>query len=325
MLTTLLMIRQMYFGPWQLNFSDEADYVNPEQTVALERYLNEEYLPIASRQYNSDYTPNLALERWQVPSFAVRFDMPPMNEEVALYEVEANPAGFYLAECAGVPVFEQISDALRQLSIHEIGFGVAPSRSDQREEHMGLMRGLADRGIHTFEVGMESLPDVPLWLRAGQDDIEDLGDNIRNCLILHHDGGGHKKYLVASGRAKLLRDCPHPFHEYPDGFVVKALAGWGTKRFDPWCPHDPWKKGSTTSTKMANHVDHLVEWGDGGNYLVQPFLPPLYRDGQFRIWRLAAVWTPNGYRLIGGWWSERNSLRNHGANDTVSGPLFVQR
>ena len=143
---------------------------------------------------------------------------------------------------------------------------------------------------------------------------------------MHRDGGGHKEYLLDLGGAKLLSECEAPFVDFPNGFVVKPVRGWGSKSMWLWTPIKPWKEKGETLSKMCRVVERLHEFGSASDYLVQPFLPPWPDgNGNYRIWRIVAIWTVNGYKVVGGMWNERRTIKLHGADDTVWGPVRVAR
>lgn len=328
MSTTQLSHREVFFGELRLLCTEEEQAITPEQAQEMERVLNSVWLPEAMADYGSDYKPNFAISKLGVPSLLVRIDMPPMLDArfPGLYEVEANPAGLGAAKLLGVPVHQPVAEALKAIGISRLAFRSLESRDAQREEHVAAMRGLAEHGIEIDEWDGKSQPESLLWLRAGHEDIEGLSGVLEKCVLLHHHAGGHKKYLLRTSNAVMLRDCRAPFADprFQRGFVLKPWGGWGSRGVHVYSSELPWKRSGATVTQMARAIDGIFERGEEGQYLVQPFLPPQpFGEGYFRNWRVFAVWTPQGYKVIGGFWNARNSLKLHGAGDTVWGPIRV--
>lgn len=109
---------------------------------------------------------------------------------------------------------------------------------------------------------------------------------------------------------------------YPTGLVLKPFRSWGTKNMHVCTPLKPWKAMGWTRTRMRDELRRLRAAGRDRDYLVQPFYPPEHRGKRrARIWRIYAVWTDGAYRLVGGFWNERASLRVHGASDACLGAL----
>lgn len=334
------MIQTRMIGQWQVNFSDEVVVLGAGLVSALDRLLNEKWLPIVREDYSRAYAPNLMMTRWGVPSLMVRLDMPPPTAETALvlpdgdripgfYEVEANPAG------QGVTAMVADSDnsfiapivqALTDLGIGEIVYGFAQSRQNQFEDLRIFMDALRGHGIETHMIEeVEGTTRVPLWLRAGEEDFDEIDSCFGTCLLLHRDGGGHKQYLRTLTGAKLVAECDVAIaRQFPVGFALKPVRGWGSRGVDIWSPLPAFKKGTTGLTKMERRIEAIELSGQQYRYLVQPFLPPqVVERGRFLIWRIFAIFTPSGYRVVGGAWSSRNSVKVHGASDTVMGLIRV--
>ena len=150
---------------------------------------------------------------------------------------------------------------------------------------------------------------------------------MRRCLLLHYHGGGHKGYLYELDSAAPLSgfgDVEAIFDEFPKGFVVKPVGSWGASEVYAYCPDLPWKSGGVTAAKMRRVILKVLSDGRAGDYLIQALHRPEHTEARtYRIWRLYAVWMGRRYEVIGGFWAERNSLRVHGARNTVLGPLTV--
>jgi hypothetical protein len=340
-----MAVRKEVLGPWTVNVSDEIVALEQRQVKRLETLLNEQWLPLVRndypRMYGHDY--NFAVSEWKVPSLLVRFDMPPMIQnldQVRFYEIEGNSAGYGMVSLMGLPLAPIIAEALRRLGIHEIGYGVCSSRASQTEDLTLFMMMLADQGITThrlsFTRGSHIRADVPVWLRAGEEDKHEEGWLYRFALLLHYDGGGNKGYLRALTGAQLFAECEGLLERFPDeidellaafpsGFMIKPIGGWGTHDCEAWCPYSYIKRYASTDQKVAELISRIKKCNHQRRYIVQPFQPPKIVEKKYcRIWRVFAVWTPDGYRVIGGWWSQRpNTIRIHGASDTVSGALVI--
>lgn len=326
-----MSVQKMKFGGWEVNISDDPVKLNPDQIKEVSDFLTNRYLPVAMRLYRADYrTHTFGMTKIGVPSPVVRLDMPPMNGHwKGIFEVEANPAGWGIAESISLGMTEKVAEAFHSLRITKITFAVAPSREAQREDLEVFAAALSKHGIETSILPFEEVGknNDPLWLRAGQEDLEQLEPLLPRCLLLHYHGGGHKRYLYEVDDARPLASFADPlkgpFETYPNGFAVKPDGGWGTMILHTWCPEKPWKEKGLTASRMKRELHEIVEAGKADEFVVQKFGHPEHRDGNYRIWRLFALWDGESYRPIGGFWAERRSLMVHGANDCVMGPLTV--
>lgn len=329
------MVDSVRLGEWVVNTSDKAG--NVENSPAIEAFLAR-YLASAMPLYTADYpVQNLSMARFGIPAPVIRMDMPPATEGFrGVYEVEANPSGLGIADMINLPMAGQIAGFLRAQGISEIGYAAAPSRLDQMADHDVFMKALGRNGVASRLINLESERprDMPLWLRAGQEDIKLLlsGENplMSDCLLCHYDGGGHKGYLIDIGDAVSVETITdfseEPFDRYPDGFVLKPKHGWGTRDTHVYVPRTPFKKSGVTRAKMVRLLNDVRELRADEKYILQPFgAPEVSEDGAFRIWRLYALWDGTAYRVVGGFWAQRkSSLRIHGADDCVMGPLVVK-
>lgn len=323
-------------GQWQTQISREAIQLTAQQVEILQRVLNEQYVPAAQKLFGAMYkTPNFMLANHGVPALTVRFDMAPMVGDglPGVYEVEANTAGFGVLDAVGLPIHEHIASALRAMGIEQLGVGVAPARAVQLEDLMVLADGLQGLGVRIEHVNVANgVPKgMPLWLRAGHEDLHVMGHLLPKCLNLHYHGGGHKGYLSAMDpTASRVSDLAEPGIEalldrYDTGLTLKPISEWGTHSVECYARQSPWKKRGTHRERMKNDLLQIIHEGRGEHYITQQFQPPEYVEGGFRIWRVVAVWYPTiGYQVIGGLWNWRpRSLRIHGAQDAIFGPITL--
>lgn len=321
-----------YFGSLVVNTAEKIEFVTNAREI--EELLNTKYLPAAMRCYAGYSVPNFWMSHMGAPAIVVRLDMAPRN---GVYEVEANVAGLGITHSLGIPLANEVRLALIEADIPEVGYGVAHSRLNQREDQYIFMKALSELGVKTYEmpvITLQTVGNMALWIRAGEEDLGSIAPVMRNCVLLHYHGGGHKGYLAELDGTKLLADflvtgAEECFSYFPDGFTLKPFGGWGTRGVNSWVPHQPWKELGSTKTWMHERITRLLREGLGYDYIVQPFhAPDVADDGSFMIWRLYAVWRGGRggyYRVVGGCWSKRRSLRNHGASDTIIGPLVVKR
>ncbi|MCI0533112.1 hypothetical protein L0Y49_02725 [bacterium] len=318
------------YVPLHIRISDkEREYVEQK---------TQEIVCRAVALYRADYAPNLnlSLSRWNIPSPLIRLDMAPGTR--GIYEVESNPAGMGVLETFGLSLAPAIALSLKELGITRIAFGVAPSRATQREDLRIFMKSLEYSGIETEEIGdVSSIPNnlkYPLWLRAGEEDMDIVRPYIGRCLLLHQHGGGHKGYLVEKKCGKgakylsayiknseVLFDSL--FEEFKEGFVLKPKGGWGTRSTNFWTPNSLYRKDCKTRSKMENLLRDAFLSDE--EYIIQHFAPPDVFAGRYWIWRLYAVYVPSEkrYRLLGGFLAGRTSLRIHGSGDTLNGLVYV--
>ncbi len=319
---------RLAMGPWSVTLSDETMHLTRAQTARLEQLLAS-YRSIVLPQYRAEYGDNWCSRICDGPSLVVRIDMQPMaGEAIGLYEIEANPCLLGTIPRVGIDIAPPVIDAFRIMGVDTIQSFVAPSRLAQKADHEAFLEQLEREGITVRRrQPPDASPALPVWPRAGEEDIDLIRPILPGCLIQPRDGGGQKEYLLALGQARRLCTWPRVdaiFDDYPSGFVIKPFRSWGTKNMHVWSPEKPWKPMGWTRTRMKEQLRGLRAAGSDRDYLVQPFYPPEHRGGRrARIWRIYAVLGENGYRVIGGFWNERRSLRVHGASDACLGAILA--
>lgn len=327
------------FGTFQVNFSKEKVSLDQNAHILpLERLLNEKWLPIVRKDYWRMYEQNFAMKHWNVPALMVRFDMPPISAEnmfvlpdgdviPAFYEIEGNPAGQGITGRMDESFIARVASNLVDLGIHRFGYGSAPSRIEQSGDLAVFMEALRKYGIDTATVDIVSgfVHSMPLWLRAGEEDRNLIAPYTEGCVLLYRDGGGHKGYLRQFAGAKLLVECKIAIiRQFPKGFALKPIRGWGSRDIEIWCPFPPYKRNASTFTRMETAIDSIMQRGRQYHYLVQPFVgPQIIEKKWFRIWRIFAMFTPTGYKIVGGYWNQRTTVKSHGASDAVVGPIVI--
>jgi hypothetical protein len=235
----------------------------------------------------------------------------------------------------------RVADTLTQYGVTKVAWGVAPSRLAQREdlrvfmEALALTRTIRVRELHSI-IPEAIDEDEVLWLRAGQEDLPLIRPVLPRCLLIHQHGGGHKGYLVRGGPSKTAQavylssykkedmlNSEQIFSDFPEGFALKPKGGWGTRSTNFWCPIQPFKASSATKDKMYKLL--TIAANEGEEYIIQRFAAPDFFSGYFWIWRIYAVYDPSTkkYRLVGGFLAGRNSLRIHGAGDTLNGIIRI--
>lgn len=333
--------REGRLGPWKLAIGDEQIRLTGEQVATLEEclrgYVREVNVLYRGGETLPRYADNFAMRSWGAPSFVVRFDMAPMASDATagIYEIEGNPAGFSFLDLVGIPVGEILGGALMRLGVRSIASTVAPSRADQATDHQRLMELIAASGITVESVAhtRTDLNGTPVWMRAGEEDHSTVGHLEEKSLLLFRDGGGHKIYLLKLGGGRLLSEFENVaavMAAYPNGLVMKPWRSWGTKEVYCYDPHGPFRHIGVSTGHIEKQLERAFDRNEQGRFVIQPFYPPALRsdkeDGKTycRIWRVFAVWTPDGYKVIGGVWNERPStLRIHGASDALWGPIHA--
>jgi hypothetical protein len=333
---TLDRVTTHHFGGFGVvNMHPHNMQVDRHASVAIEAFINSEWLPVVQKDY-ADYTPSFPMHRWGVPSIFIRLDMAPLQHNESsvgekLYEVETNPAGFGIASIKNDTFTARCAELLQNLDIDTIGTATTLSREKGRVEHEYWLSLLADHGITIHGIDLAncaSLDALPLWLRTGEEDYVLFKNCFDRCLLWHRHGGGDKRYLIPLTGAQRLIDCPNVFADprFTDGFALKKRDGWGCIDLDVYCPHPPFHR-CTTRTRMEKRVQALLDNGDAVNYLIQPFSPPAILGVEKKkpwilIWRVFAGWTGTKYNVIGGkWLARKNSLKVHGADNTIMGTL----
>lgn len=328
-------------GEWTVQFAgDNPVTIDSDVRGEIEDLL-ERYVDVAMPMYMADYpTPTLAMTRLGVPAPVVRLDMPPATDGFrGICEVESNVSGLGLAGLLGVQVAEPIARCLLDHDITSVAFGAFGSRGVQGPELRIFMEQMADQGIETTWIDNlfdSAVDQMPLWLRAGNEDLGLVQPRMGQALLCHYDGGGHKRYLLGLDDAVVLSDVGPKVNtileRYPEGFALKPVGGWGTREVHILATSGPSRTYSLTSDRMQREIDTIWAAGDQANWLVQVYRSPevVKRDlpgggstRECRIWRCYAVWNGERYELVGGFWAQRKSLMVHGASDCIIGPLHV--
>ena len=324
-------------GAWKTTMSSEVVTITARQAAVLEELLAD-YLRIVQTQYPTDYGPMFSFGKWGIPSVAVRFDMSPFEGDTAsavaphVYEVEGNTAGLGFSEMLGLDTCQQVAALLDRSGINHIGSFVTACRAPQLDEHELMLQRLERHGITVSRTGLgetDGLPvDIPVWGRTGEEDAEHFGHLQARSLILFRDGGGHKRYLVNRFGATYL-DNPaltRPDQlkgDFSNGFVVKPWRSWGTKDVNIWSPDAPYSRKCNWKQIDRDVGAILADSQAKAAHIVQPFSPPTFEDGWYRIWRIFGIWDGERYRVTGGLWNDRRSLLVHGANDARFGAIKV--
>ncbi len=336
---TTANVHSEMLGVFRINFSNEVVSLDQEKHIKpLERVLNDKWLPIVREDYWRMYEQNFAMKHWGVPSLMVRFDMPPISAGnmfvlpdgdtiPSFYEIEGNPAGQGITALRDESFIARVARSLIELGIHRLRYGFLPSRTEQLGDLNVFMKALRKYGIATqYRIIIPTIVSpVPLWLRAGEEDLELIAPHTECCVLLHRDGGGHKRYLQQLTGAKLLAECKIAIaRQFPGGFALKPIRGWGARNMEIWCPLPEYKRSASTFTRMELAIDSIMQRGRQHEYLIQPFIgPQIIEKKWFRIWRIFAMFTPTGYKIVGGYWNQRTTVKGHGASDAIVGPIVM--
>jgi hypothetical protein len=321
--------KQVTIADLPLSVSEEKVVLTLKNIRVMEDFLNESYLPAAMPLYQKDYDPQtFAMSEFGVPSLLVRIDMSPMRADdthVGAYEVDASPAGVGVMAALGVDLLP-IAKAFKGLGINEIGYATTMSRGKFKGDHELGVKTVSDHGIKIWPIDINHQNGFsgPLWLRAGHENIELVKHLLPRQIILSYHWGGHKRYLLNIGNARLLSECRAVAREFPEGCVVKPWNEWGSHGVMIWAAKPPYRKESMTLSRLDREIEIIIDHRKEDSYLVQPFHPPEYLEKErlFRNWRILAVWTRDGYQVVGVAWNARNSLLLHGASDTLWGSIL---
>lgn len=257
-----------------------------------------------------------------IPSPIIRAEISPVPQDFPvrnrLFEVEARPAG--------LGVFSGVLSA--------VGNGSAPQVNALWREALSSCeailrdpesRILDDRilaghlGIPYFEDPSQLNGQKALWVRGNGCDekLEYLHDH---SLVPIGDDG-RKDALIRLGLAK--RITGETDLDFEKSFVIKPRQGTWCRDvhvFVPHVKHTSWK-GTSTRSQVLRALSESQQ-----DFIEQPFIEPmpLVIDNNLGwvIWRLFFGWIDGRYTFIGGVWSWRPNVRNHGANDTMIGLLL---
>jgi hypothetical protein len=111
----------------------------------------------------------------------------------------------------------------------------------------------------------------------------------------------------------------HLLQNYPEGFVIKPLNGWGARHVYIWTVSEHRRRGHTRSRIVREINDRDHQW------MVQPYFEPKFHNEGFVAWRIYAVRSNSAesFKIVGGVWNWRKSLIVHGATDSVFGEVPV--
>ncbi len=343
-------------GGWETQISDQPVVLAKWQRGRLETVLNQQYLP-AVRELFLGKRPqgNRWFAEQNAPAPIVRFDMAPMIDVpdesgkedqvtaaraavgLGIWEIEANTAGLGIATKLGLPVAARLFSTLQQSGISRIGYAASESRSNQAGDLQVLMSNLESYGVETVPVNLDGeIPaDLPLWLRAGAEDLVAGGSllsRLPQCLMWHPDGGGSKQYLFdldpSVTRASDIVNLASVPTRFDTGVVLKPINGWGARDITIHAREQPFKKRSDKAGRLFSTLQRLRAQGADSQYLLQRFAPPQSIGEGFLAWRVLAVWQPKrqAYQIIGGIWNYRKGdIRLHGTPETINGPILVDK
>lgn len=273
-----------------------------------------------------------ALSRVETPSRIVRLDMAPWEGEgtPSVYEADTYPDGLW-----AWALFRELPQEVISLADVALCLDI-PSWEALREAYVLLAEQTGWRLVHSWK---DILPENRVYFTGERHEV----DRALRWTLVTDPFCSKDEIIKITGGLTAELDRPPGINlsdltkKFPTGIVLKPCWGWGSKDVYPF-PMGPgcgWMRGHAgvkrdfLSGVLKNGSEELVaKWGN--EWLVQPFFPPepVRAEGrlQFRIWRIFAIRQnlDEPFRLIGGLWNQRPSLKVHGASNTLSGLIVFE-
>lgn len=309
------MIRVIKAGEYKTLVSEQQFPIRADHIAQIEGTL-------AKWQGVFPHEPSWVWNNFGVPSLFIRVDCVVHGEEVKYFEVEDRPNGMgLLAEF--VPGFKEKRDELR-CEWPDFGFVASPLRGVETEDGMWL-ENAADQ------------PNRLVLVRAEPQEADFHPFQSRSVSTVKTEG--NKSYGVHLGWWKVVTNRYEQGLPYITGFVLKPLQGSKCRDVHFCAPlPKPTKherrfgrngiyKLLAGSNSSISQIERVMD--KNGEMYCQPFIMPMLSGisgYEFMIYRLMFGWSPSRstWQYIGGCWSARNSLRIHGASDSLFGPVVLE-
>ncbi len=268
------------------------------------------------------HEPSWVKNNFGVPSLFVRVDCVVRFEQVRYFEVEDRPNGMgLLAEF--VPGFKEKRDEMRR-EWPDFGFVASPRRGKETEDGLWLEN-------------VANQPNRLALVRAEPQEKEFHAFQSRSVSTVTTEGD--KWYGWEMDWWEVVTEefkKPLPFET---GFALKPMQGSKCRDVHFHAPLPKLTKqekrfGRTGIEKLLAQSNSTIDQIEdavkrNGQMFCQPFIMPMLSGipgHELMIYRLMFGWSPsqNTWQYIGGCWNARNSLRIHGASDTLFGPVVLK-
>lgn len=305
-----MQLKELHVGAWDVLIGEER--VMPREPIpVLENFITNHWRPVI--QEEAQY-PWLGLTKLGIPSPLIRIDMAPAdasNATAKIYEVEIRPSGLYIGLSVLPPCYWQ----LWKQAFSDIGCeGLVQINGKAQDDF--LAANFLGINYHT------NLPEGQrYWIRADEQPLR-MAELLESKSLTPIRDDGDKYYLVRLGLAKMLDRFDTL--DWTKPFVVKPQRGARCEGVEVFLPPNL-KKDYIGSARQRRINRTLFDWSHRC-FIIQPFIPPQIEElnGQrgWLIWRIYFGWLDNQYKFVGGLWSWRPNVKNHGAKDTICGALI---
>ena len=293
-------------GGWEIK-------VLPQERIFTQRNI-EEGLSVINRW--SQVFPKeetFVQKTYGIPSLIVRLDCSVQNGTLGIYEVEERPAGIGLTTHLNTDFKTRLEAIKNKWPVFKSVVSTDPRRK-ATDDHLWI------------EPYNPRDNNELVLVRAEPEEVEYHDFEPRSVSSLKKKGD--KSYGEALGLWKKITD-PDEI-DFSKGCVVKPLQGSKTRDIFIFIPVPGSKRppGASSSNRIREAV--LAGSKAGGVYC-QPFFPPMESgiSDEFK-WMIYRVFfgynTDTGqWECLGGSWNARYNLKIHGAGDSLSGPVVLEK
>lgn len=247
-------------------------------------------------------------------SLIVRLDMSP-------WDGQGDPPVFEVETAAGGLMFWGLFPTFAKETVASLADAAICLWQDWQEPYK-LLTSLTGWKLYN---GWESV-STKARIYISPTGVQDVSSERRNQLITD-------PFCMAKKEGVLVEPGVTPTNigemrrEYPSGFVLKPVSGWGSRDVFIYTNLPLFRKWVKTSGK---DLTSILRGARGDGWVIQPFFPPEIVNFSFRklfrIWRIYAVRksTTEPFRVIGGTWNARPELKVHGASNNLVGAVTVE-
>lgn len=248
-----------------------------------------------------------------IPSLIIRLDCSVQNGTLGIYEVEERPAGIGLTTHLNPDFKLRLEEVKRTWPVFKSVISTDPRRK-------------ATDDFLWIDVANSENNEELVLVRAEPE--EEQFHYLEPRCVSSLKKKGDKSYGQALG---LWRRVTSPDQiDFEQSFVIKPLQGSKTRDVFIYVPGPNSKRPPGGSSRGRIEQEVLLASENGGVYC-QPYFPPMESgiSDEFR-WMIYRVFY--GYNTdtrqwdcLGGSWNARYNLKIHGAGDSLSGPVVVEK
>ena len=309
--------RTLSVGRFTLHFDDEAITIPPRLVGQLEELVNR----VATI----------------TTSMLVRLDMAPWDGrgEAPLFEVESTPGGLEWARLTALPVPAALPSIADSIMVTDPEWAEADKRLSQitgwkvydawKDIPAGAKVYIADSAAAIPPGEFELVTDPYVGkIKTTLPITGCIPFEKHYAAFLGHGPGS----LIAVEEVEHKLTASAAFYyflaRYPQGFAIKPDRGGGGRGVYIYAPNHRRDRKSHTMRVIERALRDTN--GTTEKWLAQQYFEPGHDERfGFRIWRIFAFRTSRTapFQLFGGFWNARPSLKVHGAEDAVYGPVYL--